>query len=82
MAKFSWGAFAEEILALAPKAISDVLVDKQQFTDERKTQAINTAVMQASQLANTIDFDDSESYDAAKAVAGTIVAAVRQTPPQ
>ncbi len=77
----NWAALIAELLQLAPQAIVDVEQDKSTFGSEAKTQAAAQATMQASQIAQTIDPNDTETINAATAVTEGIVTALKTPPP-
>jgi len=81
MGKWSWKAFLEEILGIAPQVMVDVATDKQAFGSDSHIAAATTATMQASQLAQTIDPNDTQTIAAATAVTeGVIQGLVKPTP--
>lgn len=79
--KFSWAAFAAEILQLAPQIISDIAADKATFSDEDRTTAAAHATMQASSLAQQLDPADLDTANEATAVAGAIITALKTPAP-
>jgi hypothetical protein len=72
---------AADVLALAPQIIQDVFADKSELPTESKLQAATTATMQASQVAQEIDPNDTDKIDAATAVTAGIITALQTAPP-
>jgi hypothetical protein len=79
--KFSWAAFAAEVLRLAPTIIADVEQDKVGFSEEGKVAAATQATLQASQLAQAIDPADTDTINEATGVAYTVISALQTPPP-
>ena len=76
-----WQRLALDVLALAPQCIQDVFADKADMPNETKLQAATTATLQASQVAQEIDPNDTDKINAATAVTSTIIAALQTPPP-
>ena len=76
MAGFNWKAFLEEILGIVPQVIADTATDKASFGSESHVQAATTAALQASQIAQTIDPNDTNTIQAATALTTGVIQGV------
>jgi len=78
---FNWKHLVEELLHLAPSVVQDVETDKAGASSETKTQLASQALVQASNVAKSVDPNDAATVDGINAVASGIITALKAPSP-